>query len=171
MATFVHITAAKFAPSIRRSGLGGVKRELTGSSLKRQIVFCFPVLGSHTLTHQWSREILKWRRQPLIGVYFRVPDDEVVVCCRFNEQNRRMAASEAVALVRAHQGMEGFEVIVERKILAREIRRIAPLRGVIGWRHYPQAHGRAPCACEFCQRGEPNSRRIMARARRDEASS
>lgn len=170
MPMFVHFTAAKYEPAIRRSGLGGAKHELSGSSIKRRSVFCHPVLESHTLAHQWAREILKWRRQPMIGVYFRVPDDEIVTCQLLNNtRSRRVTASEAVAIVREHAEMKGFEVIVERPIAAREIHRMAPIRGVIGWRHFPGSHGSAPCACEFCQKGEPNSRRIMARAKRDEA--
>lgn len=169
MPMFVHVTAAKYEPAIRRSGLGGVKHELTGSPLKRGHVYCHPVLESHTLTHQWTREILKWRRQPMIGVYFRVPDDEVVTCQLLNNaRSRQVKASEAVAIVRAHEDMKGFEVIIERPIAAREIHRIAPLRGVTGWRHFPDSHGRKPCACEYCQKSQPNSRRIMARAKRDD---
>lgn len=171
MAAFVHITAAKFEAAIRRSGLGGVRRELTGSRLKRRDVYCFPVLGSHTLTHQWTREIAKWRRQPLVGVYFRIPDDEIVSCWRFGRWPlKQMTAAKAIATIRAHEDMRGFEVIVERPVLAREIQRITPVRNVVGWRHYPEARGKAPCTCEICQRGQPNSRRIMEKARRSDAA-
>jgi hypothetical protein len=169
MATFVHITAAKFEPAIRRSGIGGSKNELFGSRLKRRSVFCFPVLESHTLTHQWTREISKWRRQPLIGVYFRIPDDEAVTCCRLDKSAvRRMTAAEAVALIRSHEDMSGFEVLLHRSVRLNEIMRTAPIRNVIGWRHSPGSRGRAPCACEFCQKGQPNSRRILARAEQAE---
>jgi hypothetical protein len=165
MASFVHITAAKYAAAIRRSGLGGVKHELMGSHLKRRDVYCFPVIESHTLTHQWTREIGKWRRQPLIGVYFRIPDDEQVGCWRFGKwPMKQMSAAEAVAAIRQHDDMRGFEVIVGRSIRADEITRITPVRNVIGWRHHPEARGKAPCACAICQKGQPDSRRIMAAA-------
>lgn len=165
MPTFVHITAAKFEPAIRRSGIGGSKNELFGSRLRRRSVFCFPVLESHTLTHQWTREISKWRRQPLIGVYFRIPDGEPVRCGLLNKSaTRQVTAAEAVAIIRAHEDATGFEVMLDRPVRANEIKRIAPIRNVIGWRHFPGAHGRAPCACEFCQKSQPNSRRILARA-------
>lgn len=32
--------------------------------------------------------------------------------------------------------------------------------GIVGWRYYPKAHGKKPCACLYCQRGEPFSRRL-----------
>jgi hypothetical protein len=169
VAAFVHITAAKYEPAIRRSGLAGAKNELFGSRLKRRSIFCFPVLQSHTLTHQWAREIAKWRRQPLIGVYFRIPDDETVICCRLDKSVvRRMPAAQAVALIRSHEDMQGFEVIVERAVRRSEISRVAAIRNVIGWRHFPGSRGRAPCACEFCQKSQPSSRRIMVRAEREE---
>jgi hypothetical protein len=169
VAAFVHITAAQYEPAIRRSGLSGAKNELFGARLKRSSIFCFPVLQSHTLTHQWAREIAKWRRQPLIGVYFRIPDSETVICCRLDKSAaRRMPAAQAVALIRSHEDMQGFEVIVERAVRPHEIRRIAAIRNVIGWRHFPGSHGGAPCACEFCQKSQPDSRRILVRAEREE---
>ncbi|HWA01515.1 MAG TPA: hypothetical protein VG841_14500 [Caulobacterales bacterium] len=161
---FAHITAAKLESAIRRAGLGRVRREMSGARLRRQAVFCFPVLESHTLTHQWTREVLKWRRQPLIAVYFRVPDNEPVLCGRFANPACAISAAEAVRVIRNHiEDPRGFEVIVQRAVAPREIHRIAPVRGVIGWRHYPDAHGCKPCGCPYCQRGEPNSRKLRQR--------
>lgn len=169
MASFVHVTAAKYEAAIRRSGLGGAKHDLWGAKLKRRSVFCFPVLESHTLTHQWTREIGKWRRQPLIGVYFRIPDDEQVICTQLDSRSAKYtSAAESIGVIRQHEDIAGFEVIVQRPIRSNEIQRIAPIRGVIGWRHYPHAHGKAPCACEYCQKGQPSSRRILERADREE---
>lgn len=159
MVMLVHVTAAKLEPKIRRSGL----RSSYG-------LLVFPVLPSHRLTHQWTREIMKWKRQPMIGVYFRIPDDEVVRFGRYGRVRRTLAAARAVGEIRKEADPRGFEIIVDCAIKANEIGRIAPLRGVIGWRHKPDAHGRRPCGCPGCMaRGEPGGRKIRARYEAEEA--
>jgi hypothetical protein len=159
MVMLVHVTAAKLEPKIRRSGL----RSAYG-------LYAFPVLPSHTLTHQWTREIMKWKRQPMIGVYFRIGDDEVVRFGHYGKIGRTLPAARAVGEMRKQADLRGFEIIVDRAIRANEIIRIAPLRGVLGWRHKPDAHGRAPCGCPGCMaRGEPGGRKIRARYEAEEA--
>jgi hypothetical protein len=153
MVMLIHVTAAKLKPRIQRGGL----RAESG-------VYAFPVLPSFTLTHQWTREILKWKRQPMIGVYFRIPDDEVVQFGRYGEVGRTLPASRAAGEIRKQSDVRGFQIVVDRTIRPREIIRIEPLRGVTGWRHKPDAHGRRPCGCPACMaRGEPDSRKIRAR--------
>jgi hypothetical protein len=152
MVMLVHVTAAKLEPKIKRSGL----RAEFG-------VYAFPVLPSHTVTHQWTREMLKWKRGPMIGVYFRIADDEVVRFGRYGKGMRTLPAARAVGEIRKESDPRGLQIVVERNVKANEISRITPLRGVLGWRHMPDAHGKKPCACAICQRGEPNSRRIMKR--------
>ena len=159
MVTLVHVTAAKLEPKIKRSGLRA------GYGL-----YAFPVLPSHTLTHQWTREIMKWKRQPMIGVYFRIGDDEVVYFGRYGRVRRTLAAARAVGEMRKEDDLRGFEIIVDRAIKANEIIRIAPLRGVLGWRHKPDAHGKRPCGCPGCMaRGEPGGRKLRARYEAEEA--
>src|SRR5262245_39233596 len=136
MVMLVHVTAAKLEPKIKRSGLRAERG-----------VYAFPVLPSHTLTHQWTREMMKWKRQPMIGVYFRIGDDETVRFGRYNAAMRTLPASCAVGEVRKEADPRGFELIIDRAIRAAEIVRITPLRGVLGWRHMPDAHGRRPCGC------------------------
>lgn len=158
MVMLVHVTAAKLEPKIKRSGL----RAEFG-------VYAFPVLPSHTLTHQWTREIMKWKRQPMIGVYFRIPDDEVVHFGRYGHVMRRLPAARAVGEIRAQADPRGFQVIIDRKIRPAEIVRIAALSGVLGWRHKPDAHGRKPCGCPGCvARGEPGGRALRLRYDRGE---
>lgn len=158
MVMLVHVTAAKVEPKIKRGGL----RAQYG-------VYAFPVLPSHTLTHQWTREILKWKRQPMIGVYFRVPDDEVVRFGRYGHVMRTLPAARAVGEIRGVQDPRGFQIIIDRKIRSTEIVRIVPLRGVLGWRHMPDAHGKKPCGCPGCVgRGEPGGRALRLRYERGE---
>ena len=154
----VHVTAAKLEPKIKRSGLHAERG-----------LCAFPVLPSHTLTHQWTREIMKWTRQPMIGVYFRIGDDEPVRFGRYNTVMRKLPAGGAVGEMRKEPDPRGFQIIVDRAIKTAEISRVTPLRGVIGWRHWPDAHGRRPCGCPGClARGEPGARRIRLRYDRGE---
>jgi hypothetical protein len=158
MVMLVHVTAAKLKPKIKRSGL----RSHYG-------LYAFPVLPCYTLTHQWTREILKWARQPMIGVYFRIPDDEVVRFGGYGKVMRALPAARAVGEIRKQADMRGFQVIVDRTISSHEIARITPLRGVVGWRHMPDAHGRKPCGCPACvARGEPGGRKLRLRSDRGE---
>lgn len=154
----VHVTAAKLEPRIKRSGL----RAEFG-------VYAFPVLPSFTLTHQWTREILKWKRQPMIGVYFRIPDDEIVRFGRYGQVMRTLPAARAVGEIRKEPDPRGWQIIVDRGIRAAELVRITPLRGVLGWRHMPDAHGKRPCGCPGCVgRGEPGGRALRLRYERGE---
>jgi hypothetical protein len=158
MVMLVHVTAAKLQPKIKRSGLRS-----------RYGLYAFPVLPSYTLTHQWTREILKWARQPMIGVYFRIPDDEIVRFGGYGKTMRTLPAARAVGEIRRAADARGFQVIIGRTIRSGEIVRIAPLRGVIGWRHMPDAHGRKPCGCPACvARGEPDTRKLRARWQEEE---
>lgn len=162
MVMLVHLAPAKLEAKIRRGGIrpghglfGGYKSEL---------VYAFPVLPSYTITHQWTREVSKWRRQPMIGVYFRVPDDEEVEFGRFNSELMKLPASVAAGAVRVVRDPRGFEIILRRPIERREIVRIKPVRGVVGWRHTPDAHLRKPCGCPACvNRGEPGGRALRRR--------
>jgi hypothetical protein len=159
MVMLVHIAPAKLAARIRRSGLKPGEPLIGGR--RGDYVFAFPVLESHTLTHQWTREVLKWRRQPLIGVYFRVPDKEPLFYGHYRSGLVSATAAEAMRAVRAAPDPRGFELLLKRRIRADEIQRIAPIRGVVGWRHFPDAHQRAPCGCPACMlRGEPGRRKL-----------
>lgn len=162
MAMFVHLAPAKHEAAIRRAGIRPVEG-MFGAKAERAQVFAFPVLASHTLTHQWTREILKWRRQPLIAVYFRAPDAERVSFGHFSSAPVDVSAAEAIAAIRAAPDARGFEVTFQRAISAREIHRISPVRGVLGWRHTPDAHQRTPCFCPACvPSGTPDGRKRRA---------
>jgi hypothetical protein len=162
MANFVHIAPAKLEARIRRSGVKPGAPLFGGRG--GAVVFAFPVIESHMLTHQWTREVLKWRRQPLIGVYFRVANEEPVLLGHYQGATIEMPAWEAAGVVRRMRDPRGVEVMLRGSVSPRAITRIAPLRGVIGWRHMPDAHARRPCGCPACSpRGEPGARKLRAR--------
>lgn len=165
MVMLVHLAPAKLKAKIRRGGLRPGEGLFGG--YQSDAVYAFPVLPSYTLTHQWTREVMKWRRQPLLGVYFRVADTETVEFGHFRDNLVRVPAAVAAGAVRRAADPRGFEIILRRPIERKEISRIAPVRGVVGWRHMPDAHLRRPCGCPACvARGEPGGRRLRERYER-----
>jgi hypothetical protein len=147
----VHLTPAKHAARIRRSGLP------LGA-------FAFPVLESYTLTHQWTRELVKWKRQPMAGVYFRIADEAPVRFGHYAHGHEESRAAAAVAAIRLAADPRGFEIVMLAPVKPAQVVRIAPVRAVVGWRHMPDAHARPPCGCPACMvRGEPGRRKLRAR--------
>jgi len=150
---FVHITTETAARAIKRVGL---------RPKRRATLYAMPVVPNFVMTHQWTRELQKWSRRRMVGVYFRVPDDEAVRVGRFNQVKRLVTAAEASALARTFE-LLGLEVEVLRPVPAKDIHAMRSLRGVIGWRHYPGAHGQRPlCGCPACMRGVPGGGKLRA---------
>lgn len=158
MPTFVHVTSEDLAKKARRGGLrpGKKGRKLNG-------VFAMPVTPDFQVTHQWVREMKQWRPGTIVGIYFRIPDEELVHVGHYHGPHQSMGAAEAAAHVMAQSDMTGVEVIIPRRIEAKEIVRIRNLPQLVGWRHYPGSNGKRPCPCPRCQRGLYGSRRIRAR--------
>ena len=159
MAMFVHLAPQSSVARIRRTGISRVRKprgEFPGG------VFAVPVTRNFFLSHQWLRELKRRGARPIAGVYFRVGDDERVWVGHYNHAHRWMTATEAVAEFMAAEAREGWEVIVPRRIADDEIHRVRALRQVYGWR-YPGAHGKRPCPCSFCTRGEYNAASIRRR--------
>jgi hypothetical protein len=154
MATFVHLTSESNLPLIQRRGL-----RLRGA----MGVFAVPLTRDFYLSYQWVREMRRFRKGPLVGVYFRLPDTEPVLVGHYNEPHRSMTACEAVREFLANEPRVGWQTIILRPVRAREIHRTrrAPLN--VGWRYAPHARGRPPCGCAYCQRGKPGARKIRTR--------
>jgi hypothetical protein len=121
-----------------------------------------PVTDNFYVSHQWLRELKRGGQRVIVGVYFRIPDEEQVLIGHYSANHELISASEAVGLVFHMPAAEGFEVLIPRRINASEIHDIRKLSHVVGWRYYPGAHGNKPCPCLFCQRGEIKSQRIRA---------
>ncbi len=119
-----------------------------------------PVTQNFFVSHQWLRELKCKGGGTISGVYFRIPDEEMVWVGHYNKPHRQMTAAEAAALMMADEDREGYEVIIPRRIEKNEIHRIKDLPQVVGWRYYPGAHGRRPCGCPGCQRGRYGARRL-----------
>lgn len=156
MPLFVHITSEDIAKKVKRGGL----RAEASNYIKERGVFAMPVTPNFQITHQWVREVKQWRRGQMVGIYFRIPDSELVWVGQYNAQHQSMTAAQALAQVMAQTKMTGLQVIIPRRVGPGEIVRIRPLPQIVGWRHYPEAHGRHPFACACCQCGMYNSRKI-----------
>lgn len=161
MATFVHLTLEAGAARIRKNGLA---RSRKPAGDRPSGVFAMPVTPSFFVCHQWLRELRRSGGGPIVGVYFRLRDDESVWVGHYGGQPREMTAAEAVAEFLAAESREGWEVLVPRRVEAGEILRIKSLPQVVGWRYFPGAHGQAPCPCRFCTAGTYGARRIRERA-------
>lgn len=157
MPMFVHLTPESRIALIRRNGIGRLRRPI-GS--RPGGIFAMPVTRNFYVSHQWLRELRRGGKGTIAGVYFRIPDDELVWVGHYNQSHQCMSAAESVATMIAQSDREGFEVIIPRRIKAAEIQRIRLLPQVVGWRYFPGAHGKRPCGCPFCQRGLYGARRL-----------
>jgi hypothetical protein len=155
VAQFIHLAAERDRRAILRSGIkvARTKRPFAG-------VFAHPQTESFVVSHQWMREVKRFRGLSMVGVRFRIPDSERVWIGKYNDEHIEVAASEAVGIARQHLEPTGLEVIIPRPIRAKEIESIYAPQKAVGWRYYPAAKGRKPCGCPYCQRGEPFSRKI-----------
>lgn len=162
MAIFVHLTTESKLSRIRR---GGIARARRGVGELPRGVYAVPVTRNFYVSHQWLRELKRKNEGGAIAaVYFRIADEELVWVGHYNQTHHPMTAAEAVAAFMAAENREGWEVIIPRRVEAKEIHRVRPVPQVLGWRYYPEAKGRPPfCACAYCTRGEYGARRLRAR--------
>jgi hypothetical protein len=159
MTLMLHLAPAKERRHIEQAG---IRARPALPSVRG--VYAMPVVPNNFHTYQWMRELRKWRAVPMIGVYVRIPDDAIVLAGRYNGEHAAITAAEAAGqLMRGGDAALGYEVIVPRHIPPSAIQRIRPLPRVVGWRHWPGAHGRRPCGCPACVvRGQYKARRLRA---------
>lgn len=146
MARLVHLTLEANARRIIAGGISARSRAHSGD----RGVYCMPVLASFTLTHQWIRELRRWKPGVLVAADVQLPDDEPVTMGRYNHEPVPTTAADAVGVIRDLPDPRGHEIFVPRAITAREVKRIRRVPQRIGWRYRPDAHGRRPCACPSC---------------------
>lgn len=174
MSLFVHLTSEKNAKSIQRHGIRFEK--VNGYRLP--YIYAMPVTRNFLISHQWLRELKRSGQRTFVGVYFRLPDDEQVLVSHYNTVAKPMTAAQAVALLMGIEGNdpqaarerdrnsrgvksghklpaspEGYQVMIQRPIAAREILKIRALPQLLGWRYSPGAHGKAPVISLPMERG------------------
>lgn len=150
MAMFVHLAFETDRSSIEKNGISPSKSQ--------KCVYATPVSSNFFVSHQWLRELKRRKNGRLIGVYFRIPDEEQVFAGRYNGSHEEMTAAQASGSISEED--LGFEVIIQRKIEVGEIHRIKQLPQGIGWRYYPESHGKEPCGCPYCQKGAYGGRSL-----------
>ena len=154
----VHIGDARAIQSFRRSGIH-ISRSRRSDHPSG--VFAMPVLQDYFTSHQWLRELKRKGARSFIGVYFRIADDEPVVVGHFREAHTAMPAARAARLIMDAADPRGYQVVVPRRIEAREVHAVRTVHRVVGWRYYPEAKGRKVfCRCKVCTRGEIKGRRL-----------
>lgn len=164
MAMFVHLAKASDVPHIRRVG---IRRQRRRSGDFPGGVFAVPLTNDFQISHQWLRELKRWKHGPIAAVYLRIADDEPVWVGHYHRQHRWLTAAEAVAGFMKGDDVLGWEVVIPRRVSASEIHRTARLPQVIGWRYFPGSKGQRPFVCACCTRGEYGARRLRQRAERD----
>ncbi len=157
MARFIHLTDERLLPRLKKSG---IKTSLWGRERLR-CVYATPVLPDFQVTHQWLRELKNRGIRTIGAIQFTIPDREEVRVGRFSEDPVSMTAAQAVNVFRKHPTGLGLQVLILRRIEAKEIKRTYVPTQIVGWRYFPEAHGKPPfCGCEFCQRGLIKNRKI-----------
>jgi hypothetical protein len=161
MPMFVHLAPESRVALIRRRGIARLSKprgDIPGG------VFAVPVTRNFYVSHQWLRELKRWGKGTIAGVYFRIPDEEAVWVGHYSQSHRQMTAAEAAAEFMSAESREGWEVVIPRRIGATEIHRIRELPQVIGWRYFPAAKGSPPfCTCKFCVGGTYGAKRLRER--------
>src|SRR5262245_41529373 len=116
VAQFIHLAAESNRRSILRNGIkvSHTKRKYGG-------VFAHPQVESFVVSHQWMRELKRFRGVSFIAVRFRIPDEELVWIGKYNDEHINVSASEAIGIARAHVEPLGLEVIIPRRIRPKEI--------------------------------------------------
>jgi hypothetical protein len=161
MPIFVHLAPESRLTMIQRNGIRRLRR---ASGDRPGGVFAVPVTRNFYVSHQWLRELKRRGQGAISGVYFRLPDSEPVWVGHYGQVHRLMTAAQAVAEFQAADDRRGWEVIVPRRVDAREIHRVRSLPQVVGWRFSPGAKGKPPyCTCKYCTRGEYGARRLRER--------
>src|SRR5262245_55365147 len=123
MAMFVHLTPEKNLKSVLRNGISRFRKRAD----QPHGVFAMPVTRNFFVSHQWLRELKRRGQGPIVGIYFRLPDDEPVWIGHYGQSHQQMTAAEAVALMMNAENKEGFEVIIPRRIDAKDIHRFKTL--------------------------------------------
>lgn len=120
-----------------------------------------PVLRNFIISHQWMRELRRRGDRTLVGIYFRVPDDELVLVGHYGASPVNVTAAGAARAVMLAPDPLGLQIIVPRRVAAKDIHAIRRLPQFIGWRYFPGAHGKRPCGCPACQgRGGIKTRKL-----------
>ena len=152
MPTLVHLADEREVSNIKRNGIKIGK--------DRQGIFCMPVMQSFYLSHQWLRELKRRGVKTFVGVYFKVDNKTKVFAGRYNLGHEYIELGKAIKEIQSLKDPLGYEIIIDRKIEAKEIDKIRNLPQNVGWRYMPNSNGQKPCSCDYCIRRTIKASRI-----------
>jgi hypothetical protein len=152
MPTLVHLADEREISSIKKNGIKIGKH--------RQGVFCMPILTNFYLSHQWLRELKRSGVKTFVGVYFKMDSKTKVFAGRYNQHHRHIELGEAIKEIQTIEDPLGYEIIIDRKIEAKEIDKIKSLPQNIGWRYKPRSNGLKPCGCDYCIKSSIKGNRV-----------
>jgi hypothetical protein len=135
MAMFVHLTTESRIPRIRRTGIARLRKPVGTSPAG---VYAVPVTRNFYASHQWLRELKRRNQGAIAGIYFRVPDEQLVWVGHYGKAHRFVTSAQAIAEFTKADDPLGWEVVVPRRIEANEIHKTRRLPQVIGWRFSPK---------------------------------
>jgi hypothetical protein len=163
MAHFLHLIDARSENSISKGGI----RISRSKFLKIPGVYCFPVLNNYYYSHQWLRELKRKGIKEILAVHIRIPDNEKVWVGYFGSEHRNVEANRAIRIILETEKKDGFEVIIPRKVNKNEIISVYKPSQIVGWRYYPNSHGKKPCGCPYCQKGQIKNKKLRERHEKD----
>ena len=90
MALFVHLAPEKDTDSIQRTGIKPRRLKQPLHDGYDRIVFAMPVTDSFFVSHQWLRELKRNGQRTIVGVYFHIPDDQMVMVGHYNQNHQAL---------------------------------------------------------------------------------
>ena len=103
---------------IQRNGISRLRKPV-GTSPGG--VFAVPISHNFYASHQWLRELKRRNEGPIVGIYFRILDEERVWVGHYGQAHRWLAAAEAIAEFSGADDSLGWQVVIPRRIEAKEI--------------------------------------------------
>lgn len=154
MPVLVHLADERESASIEKNGIKARKG--------RRGIYCMPVTQSFYVSHQWLRELKRRGVRSCVGVYFKLDSKTMVYAGKYHQEHRHITLGEAIKEIRSMEDPLGYELLIDRKIEAREIESIRMLPQNMGWRYFPASHEKGiGCACPMClPRGEINAKKL-----------
>lgn len=157
----LHLAPASEARSVLRAGLRPTRWHLQGQPEPVRGIFCLPLLRDRWTTYQWLRELSQWKRQRVVAVTFRLPDEEPVWVGRFSQPHQLLRATQAAAWI--EQNPAGAEMIVDRAVDSRDLLHVREVPQLWGWTSYPEK----PPGGELPEKGHPLRQRRLRRLYQD----
>ena len=155
MPTLIHLADERDSKKIFKAGITIGKG--------RNGIYCMPVLQNFYVSHQWLRELKRCGTKTFVAVYFKIPSDEMVYAGKYWKQHKHLTLGIAIKKIMIMEDPLGYELIITRKIEAKEINKIKSLPQTTGWRYKLGSHASKPCPCDFCQKGKIKGRKMKNR--------